>query len=386
MSTTTASRPGTGIFSFSTGQFSSATFAKSDDGQSATITGWPVFKAGTFADSMGFVETWTVEHLAQMVSNFNLLRTSVPHIPVRADHGRSVENIKGYITDLRVESGFLLADLDLTEPDAVAKWERGTYRNRSAEIGFYETNEGAAYYPVFLGVAFVDFGAVEGLFSRSTPTSDQIRYFTEASPSMPTNLIDDKAPGTLPPSAAPAALNVTVQGVPGMFAMGGNTITENATSVTTTPPPAPSVKTYTFGDEQLTEDQVQARLDFLAEFQRQQLASARQAFAAELVKGKRFTAPQEKDLGEFFVSLNADQFAKAQALFTAAPELSILGTHTDGVTNPDNTGGELSERDRQIAKHEAILRQHTLAGMPKDRLEKTESFMALQRLRAQGSN
>lgn len=362
-----------GIYRFASGdvgQHTVAQFEKSDDGQSAVISGWPVFKAGTFSDSMGFVETWTHAHLAQMASNFTALQEALPNIPMRANHfPRDIERVKGYFTALRAEGDFLVADLVLTEPDAVAKWERGTYRSRSAEIGFYETNDGALHFPVFQGAAFVDLPAVEGLFSHQ-PSNDQLRYFTEASPQMTTptgGAPNDTAPGTTPPAGDPSSAPAPV--------------------VTPAIPDAQVPATFSFGGETLTLAQVQAKLDEVAEFQRQQLTVARGNFAASLVQSNRFGAPQEADLAGFFNSLDPDQFAKAQTLFNAAPELSLLANHGGGVSNPDNAagGGVVTERDQQITKHEGILRQHTLAGMSKADLEKTASFQALQSLRAQGN-
>lgn len=137
------------------------------DGQ--RITGIRVFRAGKFKNSDGVESKWSVADLKAMVSNFHELRGNgiLPHIPVRENHSRDIRSVVGYFADLRVEGQFLVADLDLTEPDAQQRYARGTYRARSLEVGGYETNDGEVYYPTVMGLAFCDIPAVEGLYAAA---------------------------------------------------------------------------------------------------------------------------------------------------------------------------------------------------------------------------
>ena len=182
------------------------------DSGGKTILSVPVFRAGTFKDSMGDQHTWTIEHLSQMVFNFNMLRErgTLPNVPVRDQHKSffgSGGSVVGFVEGLRVEgqdekgNALLVADLEITEPDAFGKIERGTWRSRSSEIGFYEDNDEAMYWPVFMGLAWVDLPAVEGLFESHQTSEDQftpVRDNEEGAPVAHTKKEAEKggAPGT----------------------------------------------------------------------------------------------------------------------------------------------------------------------------------------------
>ena len=142
----------------------SGNFSRHDDGN-ATLSGLKIFRAGTFKDSLGEQRTWTADDLTDIVSNFEMLRDKDihPNVPVRKNHTRSVDDVVGYLADLSTDGEYLYATLEFTEPEAADKWERGTYRARSLEVGPYEDNDGQIFSPVAHGLAFVDRGAVEGL-------------------------------------------------------------------------------------------------------------------------------------------------------------------------------------------------------------------------------
>jgi len=67
----------------------------------------------------------------------------------------------------------------VTEPGAVKKFERGTFRSRSIEIGPYESNNGKITAPAVLGLAMVDIPAVEGLFQRQDSKEIQVNFTQE---------------------------------------------------------------------------------------------------------------------------------------------------------------------------------------------------------------
>jgi hypothetical protein len=138
-------------------------------GSDNIVRGIRIFRAGSFKDSQGRPTKWSPEQLRLMVDNFNALVSSgiFPHVPVKTNHSRDVKDIVGYFEKLYVdEGGFLAADVKFTEPDGLTKWNNGTFRNRSIELGAYETNDGEKFYPAVMGLAFVDTGAVEGLFAK----------------------------------------------------------------------------------------------------------------------------------------------------------------------------------------------------------------------------
>lgn len=159
---------------------------------SQIIRAMSVFRTGTFKDSWGDPHTWQAEHLEQMVFNYSMLksRNLLPNVPVRDGHPGlfgSGGEVVGYVEDLYTINGAayedgqtrLVADLDITEPDAFGKIERGTWRGRSAEIGFYETNDETMYWPVFMGLAWVDIPAVEGLFSKQQDGGNKFTFIRD---------------------------------------------------------------------------------------------------------------------------------------------------------------------------------------------------------------
>src|ERR1035437_5369846 len=143
-----------------------------NEGANGMVRGMKVFRTGSLKDSLGRQHTWTPEELDAIVTHFDQLRTSgaFPYVPVRVDHSASADSVVGYFANLARDGDFIVADVEFTEPEALAKWERGTYRGRSLEISAYETNDEQRCWPVALGLAFVDLPAVEGLYRRSDPT------------------------------------------------------------------------------------------------------------------------------------------------------------------------------------------------------------------------
>jgi hypothetical protein len=91
-----------------------------------------------------------------------------PHVPVRANHpgmfdGGDINNVGGYITELKRIGKKLVADIRVTRPAMKENIEEGTFINRSSEIGTYDDNKGNIYFPVLFGFAWVDIPQVEGL-------------------------------------------------------------------------------------------------------------------------------------------------------------------------------------------------------------------------------
>lgn len=129
------------------------------------ITNVHIFKPGEYRGNK-----WTKEIVKKMVENFKTLKEKAGfEPPVRIGHRgeNSVENAKatiGYIEDLRSdEDGNLFADMEIADDSGYEDIRSKKLKNRSVEIGPYETNEGDEFDNVIWGVGWVDIPQVEGL-------------------------------------------------------------------------------------------------------------------------------------------------------------------------------------------------------------------------------
>lgn len=350
------------------------TLSKNADG-TATFEGLKIFKAGTFKDSLGIQHTWEPEHLQQMVFNFELLKSrgTFPNVPVRADHSFSVNSVIGYITSLSVQDGFLFAAGEITEPDAVGKIERGTFRARSSEIGMYETNDEVFFWPVLMGFAFVDIGAVEGLFSspntnkKFTPVTDQ------EEPPVTTNN-DDKGP---------FAFQVAGQQTSNFAQVQAHITTlesENAALKAAAAAAGPAAFTIA-GRETSDHAAVQTHITTLETALSDLDMAGRAEFVKKLAGDKKIGATQVEAMTKHAQGLSADQFTDFKALYENAPVLPLLGNHGDGITNPDNSandGGEPTE----VETLEAIVAMSRRSGLSEEAVQKTRSYKRLMELKA----
>ncbi len=363
---------------FSASDVQSATLTKNEDG-SGTLSGLPVFRAGTFRDSMGEQGTWTAAHLRQMVENFNELKTngSFPDPPARIDHTRSMKNVVGYASGLSTDGKTLFADVDLTEPDAVSKWERKTYRARSAEIGAWVTNDEATYYPTFRGFAFVDTGAVSGLFSHEGADTPVVivnadnKEFSVPEPKKP----------AAPEGGAPATFTVDGKPVTDVAAVQAHIAALEARAAKTPEPAkAPESATFTVNGAATTDfTVVQAHIAGLEKFVAETRDENRKAFVSALVAANKIGAPQAEKLKAHALTLDDEQYKAFTAVYEDAPVLSMFGRF-EGVTNPDGNMGD--PKAQEIKDLEEIVKNHQRANLPTDDIAKTKSFQRLQVLKA----
>jgi hypothetical protein len=159
------------------------------------IEGVEIFRTGVFRGNL-----FDQEYLQALVDHFQLLKEldSFRDVPVRVDHPdmfglkNRMNSVVGYVARLYLkdtgktlnvkynqidENGEesvvqatvpdvrLVADMEITEPDAFEKIRRTTYRNRSVELGSFADNDGNTYSPTFMGVAWVDIPQVDKLNS-----------------------------------------------------------------------------------------------------------------------------------------------------------------------------------------------------------------------------
>ena len=129
------------------------------------ITNVHIFKPGEYRGNK-----WTKAVVEKMVENFRILKEKTGfEPPVRIGHrgDNSVENANatiGYIEDLKTdENGNMFADMDIADEKGYEDIKSKKLKNRSIEIGPYETNEGDEFDNVVWGVGWVDIPQVEGL-------------------------------------------------------------------------------------------------------------------------------------------------------------------------------------------------------------------------------
>lgn len=358
---------------------------KKDDGTDyLSVTDQPIFRSGTFRDSMGFQHTWDDFHMSQIVSNFDLLkgRNIFTDPPVRKGHGalfgERMDGLVGYVTSLRTEKmtnpsdgkeyTYLLASYDVLDKQAQEHIASGLWRHRSFEVGFYSTNDDAEFWPVAMGFAFVDIPAVEGLNFSKLPgngSSYSIMFEKEAPVTTPT--VDTTNTGTGGTGAsAPAAEPTTPATPPAAPA-------QHAA-------PTPPVHKFSINGVETTDfAAVQAHITTLEQFRTETVETGRKNFVSGLAASNKILASAVPGLEEFALSLSDEQYKKWVGSFENAPAAQVLGNHSNGVTNPEGT--PQTEADKQVEIDKGIIAQHKAAGMAQDVLEKTASY---SRLKAKG--
>lgn len=347
---------------------------KDDEGNESTVLlleDVAVFRTGSFEDSMGRRNTWEQAHMDSMVANFKAFteRNIFGDVPVRSGHpGWLVSGIEGngkvvgWHTDLRAESRksthddqeytYLIASYEIIDEDAQKAISSGLWRNRSSEIGTYITNDGAEYFPVYMGFAYVDIPAVEGLngFSKNPAThviqEDSMAHATSGSteitpptpPTPPALPAQHAAPAEPAVHAAPAA--------PQMFRVGGIEVSDFAA--------------------------VQRHIDTLEAFQSETIEQRRVDFVNGLVAENKILAPQAEGLTAFAKTLSDEQFSAWKETMEGAPANPALGQQA----GPEqfSQGEPVDQKAEQIATLKAVVLQHKRAGMPVEQIKTKTSY------------
>lgn len=359
-------------------------FFKKDDG-THVYSGVAVFRSGTFADSMGYENTWEEMHLNQMVTNWEHLRgnSTFADVPVRDGHPGWLINgtpgtgkVVGWHTNLRVEKlaaphdgeeySYLLADYEILDEDAKRDIASGLWRNRSSEIGTYLTNNKAEHWPVYMGVAYVDIPAVEGLnFSASKTGGSTPRVYVMFNNSKETNVGDTSpaAPsqGTQSAPAAAAAQHGAAAGVqsapaqPFQFSVHGKPTTDFAA--------------------------VQAHIGVLEAFQAETTKANRESYVTALAAKNVIPATKIDKFKSHVGSMTTDQFADFQEMYGDAEVPSLLAVHAAPASNEGGSSPAQHAAAEATGTQLTILRErvamHTAAGTPKAAIEKTASYREL---------
>lgn len=392
------------------------------------VKGLRVFKTGPLKDSKGRERTWSREDLEQMVANFSLLRSKniLPNVPVRENHSRDVRMVGGYFAGLSVsvdtdERGnhFLEADIDFTEPEMQARYERGTYRNRSIEIGAYETNTGEIYFPVVLGLAFCDIPAVEGLYAAALSA-----YESNEKPEImvyaPVNGADASGKPPAPPAQKSAQFDSVITSLQSILQGEENPDGQNALQKViqavealkgaTAQPAAPATthasgaempETFKFaldgaeieiaGDANTLKivESLYSKNTTLAtentalktqvsEFEAAAVQAAEDARLAAVdswLEKKKITPAQVEPMKAYVKTLTDEQFTAHAALTLGTPDLAF--TKQEDPTGGDN---EQQAREATIRTHRQTYEMLKFSGLPAEKLAESKPAKALAAL------
>lgn len=358
----------------------------------------PVFRSGTFRDSMGIQSTWEALHIDQMKHHFTMLRERniLKDVPVRDGHPGWIMSgqegngkVIGWHTDLQseeleIEQGkfhFLLADYEITDEEGKAKEQSGTYRNRSSEIGEYHTNDEAMFWPVYMGVAMVDFSAVEGLnFSKFSATSElktpEGRVFhvfmdekeapaVSGAQALPTGQAAPAAPPAVPVVPAAPVVHAAPATQPLQFTLNGAATTDFAA--------------------------VQTHINTLEQFRRETETSAVENFVRGLATdagGNKLLASAVEPTLAWAKTQSSEQFTAWKALQEATPSHPIVGQQF-GNTNQATEGTGAVPNQATVAMLQeyedvkAIVDMHTRGNAKQADIEKMPSYLRMKALEPQ---
>jgi hypothetical protein len=386
-------------------------FSKMANG-TGSVDGLKVFKVGTFKDSMGVQRTWEAEHLLSMISHFDILkeRNLLTRVPLRDGHPSlfgSGGTVIGEVTKLYKEGDFLQADLKFTEPDALAKYERGTFGPRSLEIGMYETNNGTEFWPTVMGLAFVDISAVEGLMNHQANTSDsRVHYFQtlidkETIPVPQTE--QDKAAADKAAADKAAADKAAADKAAADKAAADKAAADAAGQ----PPPgstvdhsASGVVSFKINGQVVTDPAlIQRHIENLETVIVEGGQTAREEFVKKLAGANIIKAPDVDDYVAYAKSLNDEQFAAWKKLQEKAAPDSLFANHGAQGDEPQHPGDKptfdvnnplypsrvstFANKQDEIDVCKQRLVMHKRAGMTEEQMKNTESYKRLAELQAQ---
>ena len=359
-----------------------------------------------------------------MVANFETLRERglLVDVPVREDHTQTIGNVKGYFTAMRTDGDFLYADIEFTEPDGAEKYNRGTYRGRSIEIGTYETNgaDPEEFAPAVMGLAFVDIGAVEGLYRNylGDDGGDEywFRNFTEKQRKAAADAGDAFPDGSYPiktqedldsavsligrsknHSAAEVEAHIRKQAkkygltlpasMQGSKHQGDTTVTtfrigskdtDDAAEVQAYIRELEGRKPFKFhlatGDTR-DHEKVQQHIKALETFRDESIEAGRADFVDQMVAARKIAAPQADSMKEFAKTLTPEQFTAWKQGFETAPAVfQRYAGDGDGATTPP---GNTDPKVEQIEIDKEVVRNHRLGNMAEDKVQKTAAYRRL---------
>lgn len=380
-------------------------FSKGSDGKTVlNLADVPVFRSGTFRDSWGEQHNWEALHIEQMVAHFNLLRERqiLPHVPLRKGHisflGQPMDTLIGYHTGLRTAEfvnpadgqpyTYLLADFEVLDPDAQQKIDSGLWRNFSSEVGTYVTNNETEFWPVYVGGAYVDIPAVEGLQIKAH-TKELGQRFSLMSES------EKESPVTETPTDPAAEEETPEQPTTEEPAEdGGEEGSETPETPVADAPPTPAASpveaqethsasgnTFTFrvnGQPELDFSRVQSHITALEGAFAETRDANRKSFVSALVSDGKVTAPQQADLEAFALGLGQEQYDSWVKTWGRATKLPLLEEHGSTKEHSSQSGGPSKDAAADALQDARdIVARHRLANMRQEQLEETSSYKLL---------
>ena len=340
-------------------------------GEALVLYGVPVFRSGTFRDSMGDENTWTDTHIAEMVSHFQQLSSSgaFDRVPVRCDHysifSGGLSNVIGYHDNLRaekhvspvdnVEYTYLVADLYILREDAKANIASGLWTKRSAEIGAYRTNDNTQFWPTLTGTAFVDIPAVEGLsFSQQVNTDHRTVVIPE---------------GTMPQPASNDNQNHDQgAGAPATKFRIGDTETSDFAAV------------------QAHIDAQAAELATLREFQTSTVKNERTGFVEALADANKILATQKDVFSNMALKMSPDEFTAFRDSFGESGPHRMLGNYAAQQQTAPAPGTLQADAQTQAADQDAIdaaqVRMHAAVASSPEEVEAIAGYTCFTSLKA----
>lgn len=357
-----------------------------ESGDTFRMNGVPVFRSGTFRDSMGYSHQWEDIHMDQMVTNFNFLRDRgiFKDVPVRVGHpslfgSDPVVNLAGYVTNLYKEIrtaphdgkeySYLMVDVEILNKSHAENIKSGLFRNRSSEIGSYVTNDDMELWPTFMGFAFVDIPAVEGLnFSKESNPSQKFSVLFD------NDTMKKKGEGTV------AQGNSEEVQPPKPPALGKPGDTPDVVNHAT---PAQQSFTFNINGQETTDFQaVQDYVNTLEQAAKEQQEQAREAFVDELFSSNKIVSAQLESFKKLTQGMSAEQFQIFRESYEGAPVQQALAAHSQGsqqaAGNPIPQQGEQDPAATQIIQDREIVYRHRDSGMSLEAIKKTGSYKRLE--------
>lgn len=342
--------------------------AKNDHG--ATVLArerMPVFRSGEFSDSLGRRHKWMSTHMRQMIDHYSLLKESgqFVDVPIRRGHGSMfgdpIDSLIGYITNLSMERraspvdgneyDYLLADVEIIDPQAQEKINSGLWRNVSSEIGMYIDNDEAEYWPVFKGFAYVDIPAVEGL-----------KEYSKSHPAARTIIEGEAMTGTTVTPAAPKVDDAKHAQSQTTFAF-----TINGEATTDFSKVQNYIKQVEGRNAELT-----TQVNDLAEFKKNSITKERESFIDQLAKDGKIGQPQVEDAKEFAKGMTDEQFEMYKKMNEASAPMPLLQEHGVQQSAPVGSTPSVDEQKSErievlkemVSAHSATMTAEALKEMP----------------------
>lgn len=383
------------------------------------VTDVPVFRSGTFRDSMGYQHTWENIHIDQMVMHHDHLKNSgiFADVPVRKGHGSffgdPMDSLIGWHTGLRAETmtsthdgkeyHYLLASFEIFEEDAAKHVEDGDWRNRSSEVGFYLTNAEAEYWPVYQGFAYVDIPAVEGLngFSKAVQARSNFSMMIEQEVDgmAGDNSNSGGTGGSTEQQQPPASGEGEQQAAASTTDAPAEQPTQQAAATPETQPAAPAeqppaetqhaaggtVQTFKVNGQPVSDfAAVQQHIDTLETAARERETVVRAGFVKQLAADGKISAVQIDALTNHAQGLSPEAYASWSASYDAVPKSGLFGQYGtsggDGTTTPEGAAAPAAAPS-ELQTLEGIVAMHSRTMSP-EQLKETESYKKLQALKA----